>query len=61
MPRRSKWSAGTEIHKTNLGIPRRLWEAARIRAMKEDRNLEEIVAEALEAYLRKSGKGGRHV
>lgn len=47
-----------EIQKTNLGLPRRLWEAAKTRAMKEDRTLQELVAEALEVYLRKAKKGG---
>jgi hypothetical protein len=60
MPPKSKWGRGIEIHKTNLGFPRRLWEAARIRALKEGRNLEELVAEAVSDYLRKVKRGGRN-
>jgi len=59
MPPRSKWGRGIEVHKTNLGLPKRLWEAARLRALKEGRNLEELVAEAVSDYLRKVKTGGR--
>ena len=59
MPPKSKWGRGAEIHKTNLGIPKRLWQAARIQALKEGRNLEELVAEAVSDYLRTAKSGGR--
>lgn len=58
MGKHSEWPRGTEIQKTTLGLPRRLWEAAKTRAMKEKRTLQEVVAEALEEYLRKGRKGG---
>jgi hypothetical protein len=58
MTRKAGWPTGTEIQKTNLGLPRRIWEAAKIRAMKENRTMQELVAEAIEDYLRKVKKGG---
>ncbi len=58
MTRRANWPKGTEIQKTNLGLPRRLWEAAKIQAMKENRTLQELVGEAIEQYLRRVRKGG---
>jgi hypothetical protein len=58
MTRPAKWPKGTEVQKTNLGIPRRTWEASKIQAMRENRTLQELVAEALEDYMRKVKKGG---
>ncbi len=58
MTRKAEWPRGTEIQKTNLGLPRRIWEAAKVRAMKENRTMQELVAEALEDYLRKPKRGG---
>ena len=58
MTRKADWPKGLEIQKTNLGLPRRLWEAAKVRAMKENRTMQELVAEALEEYLRNVRKGG---
>jgi hypothetical protein len=40
------------IQKTSVGLPRPVWEAAKIRAMREGRTLAEVVAEALSAFLR---------
>lgn len=60
MPRKSQWPAGTEIRKTTIGLPKPLSERVRIQAVREDRNIEELVAEALEDYLRgKAKKGGK--
>ena len=42
--------------KTSIALPRALWRAAHVRAMDEGLELQEIVAKALEAYLK--GKGG---
>ena len=58
MTRKADWPKGLEIQKTNLGLPRRLWEAAKVSAMKENRTMQELVAEALEEYLRNVRKGG---
>ena len=38
--------------KTSVKLPRSLWRAARIRAMDDGTELQEIVARALEAYLK---------
>lgn len=59
MTRKSDWPRGTTIQKTAMGLPRRLWEAAKVQAMKEDRTFQELVAEALENYLRKVKKGAK--
>ncbi len=58
MPKKSEWPKGTDLQTTKISIPRRLWEGAKIRAMKENRTLQELIAEALEGYLRKTKKGG---
>lgn len=58
MTRKADWPKALEIQKTNLGLPRRVWEGAKVQAMKENRTLQELVAEALEDYLRKVKKGG---
>jgi hypothetical protein len=58
MTRKSDWPKGVAIQKTALGLPRRLWEAAKVQAMKENRTLQELIAEALQDYLRKTKKGG---
>lgn len=59
MTRKSDWPRGAEIQKTAVGLPRQIWEASKIQAMKEDRTLQELVAEALEDYLRKKKRGDR--
>ena len=41
-----------ETVKTSVKLPRSLWREARIRAIDEDTELQEIVARALEAYLK---------
>lgn len=38
--------------KTTVGLPEPLWQRARMRALQERRDLQDIVAAALEAYLR---------
>jgi hypothetical protein len=58
--KKSEWPKGTEIQKTNVGLPKRTWEAAKIQAMREGRTLQELIAEAVDLYLRKSKKGGRN-
>jgi hypothetical protein len=57
--KKSEWPKGTEIQKTNVGLPKRTWEAAKIQAMREGRTLQELIAEAVDVYLRKK-KGGRN-
>jgi hypothetical protein len=41
--------------KTSLRLPTDLWTAARIEALKRTCDAQDIVAEALERYLRKGG------
>jgi hypothetical protein len=43
--------------KTSLSLPEELWRAARIRAIEDGMDAQDLVARALEAYLR--AKGGR--
>ena len=45
----------TELVKTTLRLPKKLFQEAKIRAVLEERNLQELVAEALETYLKKKG------
>ena len=41
-----------ETVKTSVKLPRSLWRKARIRAIDDDTELQEIIARALEAYLK---------
>ena len=47
------------MKKTSLKLPEDLWRSLRIRALEEGRNAQVIVAQLIEGYLRKKGKGGR--
>lgn len=47
------------LKRTSLGLPEKLWRAVKIRAIHEGRDAQEIVAEALEDYLRRAKKGGK--
>ena len=52
----------TEMTKTTLRVPKHLLDACKHRAIDEGKNLQEIVADALESYLKtkiKSVKGKR--
>ncbi len=44
-----------ELIKTTVRFPESLWKAGRIRAIEEGRDFQEIVADALRQYLKKSG------
>ncbi len=44
--------------KTSIEIPEDVWRAAKIRAMDEKKNFQDVVAEALREFLRKGRKGG---
>jgi metal-responsive CopG/Arc/MetJ family transcriptional regulator len=48
-----------KIKRTSISLPEKLWKAIRTRAIGEGRNAQEIVAEALEEWLRKPKKGAR--
>jgi len=57
--RKTNWGKGVSgVKRTSIMLPEKLWRAVRIRAVHEGRNAQEIVAEALEGYLKKSRKGG---
>ena len=44
-----------ELIKTTLRLPKKLFQEAKIRAVLEERNLQELVAEGIELYLKKKG------
>ena len=44
-----------ETIKTSVKLPRKLWKRARMRAVEEELDLQDIIAMALEAYLRRRG------
>lgn len=58
MAKKADWPKGIEVQKVGLALPKKTWEAARLRAFKESRTFQELVAEAIEDYLRKK-KGGK--
>ena len=45
-----------ETVKTTIRLPRALWKDARVRALDEGRDFQEIVARALETYLKTGPK-----
>jgi hypothetical protein len=47
-----KNTKSTEMVKTTTRLPKALWRKAHIQALDEDRDFQEIVASALEAYLK---------
>jgi hypothetical protein len=57
MPTKSDYGKGVRTTKTSIEIPEEIWRAAKIRAMDEKKNFQDIVAEALAAFL-KPKKGG---
>jgi hypothetical protein len=59
MPRASDYGKGVRTMKTSIEIPEDVWRAAKIRAMDEKRNFQDVVTEALREYLKKQKKGGK--
>ena len=47
--------AEVDMVKTSLKLPRKLWRAAHIRALDDGTQLQEVIARALAAYLKKGG------
>jgi hypothetical protein len=47
--------AGPKLTKTSMRLPVDLWTETRIRAIREGRDAQDLVAEALAAYLKKGG------
>jgi hypothetical protein len=58
MGKRSDFGRGVATIKTSIEIPEELWRAAKIRAMNERKNFQDVVAEALREFLKRSKKGG---
>jgi hypothetical protein len=52
MGRRSFFGKGVKPMKTSLSLPEDLWRDAKIRAVNEGRNLQDVVADALKLYLK---------
>lgn len=44
---------GPEKKKTAIALPKKTWEAARLQAFEEGRTFQELVAEAIEDYLKR--------
>jgi hypothetical protein len=45
--------------RTTVHLPEELWTAAKIRAVHEKTNLQDVIAAALREYLKRSKKGGK--
>lgn len=43
--------------RTSIEMPEEVWEAAKIRATKERKNLQDVITDALREYLQLKGKG----
>jgi hypothetical protein len=55
-------AAAEETTKTSIRLPRELWREAHIRALDEGRDLQDIIASALQAYVKtplKRSAGGQ--
>ena len=54
--RKTNWGKGAVgVKKTSIQLPDAVWKAVKIRAVEENRNVQELVADALKDYLRKKG------
>jgi hypothetical protein len=59
--KKSSWGEGVRTMKTSIEIPEELWTAAKIRAVREKANLQDVIADALRKYLKldQTKKGGK--
>lgn len=57
--RKSRWGEGVSTVKTSIEIPEELWTQAKIRAVHDKTNLQDVIAAALREYLKKAKKGGK--
>lgn len=55
----STWGEGVSTVRTSIEIPEDLWTAAKVRAVHEKTNLQDVIAAALREYLRKAKKGAK--
>ena len=53
-----KTQAADEVVKTTIRMPRAVWHAARVRALDEQIDFQDLVVAALEAYLKKPRRKG---
>ena len=47
--------SGEKLIKTSVAFPESLWKEGRKRAIDEDRDFQDLVADALREYLRRKG------
>jgi hypothetical protein len=59
MARPRSYGTGVKTVKTSIEIPEDVWRAAKILAIDEKKNFQDIVADALREYLRKQKKAGK--
>jgi hypothetical protein len=57
--RRSDWGEEVSTVRTSIEIPEDLWTAAKIRAVHDKTNLQDVIAAALRDYLKRPKKGGK--
>jgi hypothetical protein len=57
--KRSRWEEGVTRIKTSVEIPEELWTEAKIRAVHDKINLQDVIAAALREYLKRPRKGGK--
>jgi hypothetical protein len=57
--RKSRWGEGVSTVKTSVELPEDLWAAAKIRAVHDKTNLQDVIAAALREYLKLARKGGK--
>jgi hypothetical protein len=54
-------SGQSETAKTSVRLPKELWRAAHIRALDEGRDLQDVIASAIELYLKTPVKRAKEV
>ena len=59
MGKRSDFGEGVPTVKTSIEIPEEVWRAAKIRAVQDRTNLQDVIAAALREYLKRPKKGGK--
>jgi len=59
MAQRGMTTTKTAVVKTTVALPEALWKQARIRAIEEHADLQDIVSKALTLYLRTKPEAGR--
>jgi hypothetical protein len=50
--KKSDWGKGVRTIRTSIEMPEEVWEAAKIKATKERKNLQDVITDALRAYLK---------